>query len=160
MKPILKAQQNLHMQTQPLSILKSQLLLGKRNRQCLTLDMVLGLTTFENRWDIPPAEPILARRGELILALRDPWNAATRNWMIGIYTHRIHGTDIFTYIIVDFYGKYNIGIGKSTSPMDPMGYWEVGIRRWIYEHTRAHSFPSSHKEWIQLTNCLDKNTWL
>ena len=35
-----------------------------------------------------------------------------------LHTHRIHGTGIFTYIRL----KFMVNVGKSTSPMDPMGY--------------------------------------
>ena len=36
------------------------------------------------------------------------------------YTHRIHGTGIFTYI---YYIKNQPNVGKDTSPMDPIGYF-------------------------------------
>ena len=38
-----------------------------------------------------------------------------------VSTHRIHGSDIFTYIYHE-HEPFIIHVGKYTSPMDPMGY--------------------------------------
>ena len=60
------------------------------------------------------------------------------------YTHRIHGTGIFTYI---YYIKNQPNVGKYTSPMDPIGYF-------LWNRRGNHFSISSGVIMLQKTKCM------
>ena len=55
-------------------------------------------------------------------------------------THRIHGTSIFTYI----YHKNQLNVGKYTSPMDPMGYVNVGLPILVFVGVEPEEVKPGH----------------